>query len=642
MPRFSPPEAGSEPVLRVEGLEVHYGQLRAVERIDFTVAAGEVFGLIGPDGAGKTSSFHVLAGVMEASAGLVRVLGRPPRQARSRIGYLTQQFSLYPDLSVAENLRYVAGLRRVPQAAFQQRRDTLLRRLDLAPFATRLAGRLSGGMKQKLALCCALIDTPELLLLDEPTTGVDPVSRREFWDVLASLAAEGVTIVVATPYLDEAERCGRIAMLQQGRIRRRGTPAELKRGLGLVRLELRCTRLAEAERLLEQSMAGADVQTFGDRLDVLVADAQAGRAAVETLFREHDLPLEGLGVGPPTLENVFVSHLRQEVTQPPALPYPQASRRRRQVGEAITARRLSRRFGTFEAVRNLDLRVGYGEIFGLLGANGAGKTTTIKMLCGLLPPSSGEVMLAGERGDLRRGELLQRIGYMSQKFTLYDDLSILQNLEFYAGVYEVPPALRAERIAWVLATCGLEGQGHLLTGQLPGGWKQRLAFGASVLHDPHVLFLDEPTSGVDPLARRQFWRLINAFARRGTAILVTTHYLEEAEQCQRLCFLVAGENVIEGSPGQIKAAQPGQLLELQLAAGVQQDATELLRQHFEPWRVSRFADRLHLVLEHEDPGTVRRLLESAGIAVQGLRAIPFSLEDAFIGTVERARAGVSP
>lgn len=643
--------------VEVENLRVRYGGLTAVAGIHFRVEVGEVFGLIGPDGAGKTSGFHVLGGVMEPDGGSVRILGVPPRRARGRIGYLTQQFSLYPDLSVAENLRYVAGLRRVAEADFQRRRTDLLERMDLAPFADRLAGRLSGGMKQKLALCCALIDRPDVLLLDEPTTGVDPVSRREFWDVLAALAGEGVTIVVATPYLDEAERCHRIALLHEGRIRSLGSPAELRHGLDLVRLEVRCRELETAERLLEgaRQAGGADgagpspivdVQTFGDRLDVLVRDAMVGAAAVKRLLAAQGLEAAEPEPLAPTLENVFISRLRQEAAPPPLLPFPRpaaaeggAARER----TAILARGVSRRFGRFVAVNDLDLEVRHGEIYGLLGANGAGKTTTIQMLCGLLLPSAGRVELAGEGGDLRSPELRRRIGYMSQKFTLYDDLTILQNLEFYAGVYGIAPALRRRRIEWVLATCGLQGREHLGTGRLPGGWKQRLAFGAAVLHDPRVLFLDEPTSGVDPLARRQFWQLINAFARAGAAVLVSTHYLEEAEQCNRLCFLVAGRKVVEGSPGAIRAAQPGTLLEIRLPGEGTPRALQVLRGSWAPWRLSLFGDRLHLVLEHPETelAEVRRLLAAAGLPEPAVRPIPFGLEDAFIGTVQRAR-GVEP
>ncbi|MCL6434029.1 MAG: ATP-binding cassette domain-containing protein [Leptolyngbyaceae cyanobacterium HOT.MB2.61] len=649
----------SIPIIQVEGLHKRYGRLVALQGISFSVQRGNVFGLIGPDGAGKTTTFHILGGVMEATLGNVRVLGQKPRDARLGIGYLTQQFSLYPDLSIDENLRYIAGLRRVPESLFAERREKYLRLMGLEPFGSRLAGQLSGGMKQKLALCCSLIYKPEVLLLDEPTTGVDPVSRREFWDVLATLASEGVTIVVATPYLDEAERCNQVALIYRGQIQQIGTPKELKQSLGLQRLEVRTSQLAAAERVLieagegkgnQNSVGGdrpltptlqiADVQTFGDRLDILVADAQTGEAEVRELFAQNHLPLNQLDLMEPTLENVFVTRLRQQGSAPPFIPLlrsrPNAYR---DSGiPAIYARNLNRRFGNFQAVKNVNVEVQYGEIFGLLGANGAGKTTTIKMLCGLLEASSGEISLGGETSNLRSQDLRRRIGYMSQKFTLYDDLTILQNLEFYAGVYGIPRRLQPEKIAWVITTCGLEGQEHLVTGQLPGGWKQRVAFGAAVMHEPEILFLDEPTSGVDPLARRQFWRLINDFARRGTAILVTTHYLEEAEQCNRMSFLVAGETVIEGSPSQIKTAQPGKLIEIK--PDLTQAASDLLKQHLASWRVSIFADRLHVVVDNPetDMPQLRSILQSSGLNIQSLRPIPYSLEDAFIGTVQRAQA----
>ena len=260
------------------------------------------------------------------------------------------------------------------------------------------------------------------------------------------------------------------------------------------------------------------------------------------------------------------------------------------------------------------------------------------MLCGLLAASGGEISLGGETGNLRSTDLRRRIGYMSQKFTLYDDLTILENLEFYSGVYGVPHKLRQQKIDWVIATCGLEGQEQMVTGQLPGGWKQRVAFGASVMHEPDILFLDEPTSGVDPLARRQFWKLINDFARNGTAILVTTHYLEEAEQCNRMSFMVAGETVVEGSPSYIKTSQPGQLVEV--VVNQNQAASNLLKQHLDSWRVSIFANSLHIVLDNPDTEIPQllHLLESAQFTVHSVRQIPFSLEDAFIGIVQRAQS----
>ncbi|MBH8566865.1 ABC transporter ATP-binding protein [Nostoc sp. CENA67] len=649
-------------VIQVEGLYKRYGKLVAVKGIDFAVKQGEIFGLIGPDGAGKTTTFHILGGVMEASAGNIQVLGKPPRNARLAIGYLTQQFSLYLDLSIDENLRYSAGLREVPEQQFFQRRSKYLQLMSLEKFGDRLAGRLSGGMKQKLALCCALISQPKILLLDEPTTGVDPVSRREFWDVLAAVAAEGVTVVVATPYLDEAERCDRIALMYEGEINQIGTLAQLRASLGLQRLEVRTHQIEAAEQVLQEATNNkqtsiVDVQTFGDRLDVLVKNVSVGTAAVQTIFNQQQLQINSIQTADATLENVFVTRLRAAGNDPEFISFPRSRQKPNPPtpfpakegaglpspvrggveGEvAIEAKRLKKVFGNFQAVKNIDLEIRYGEIYGLLGANGAGKTTTIKILCGLLEPTSGKISLAGQTQNLRSSALRQRIGYMSQKFTLYDDLTIIQNLQFYCGVYGVPNRLRRSKIDWVLATCGLVGRENMLTGQLPGGWKQRVAFGASVMHEPEILFLDEPTSGVDPLARRQFWRLINEFARSGTAILVTTHYLEEAEQCNRMGFMVAGEVVAQGSPTEIKASQPGQLVEV--VTDKTQAASNLLKTHLAEWRVSIFGDRLHLVLDHPDSEIprIRTILQTENINLHSLRPIPFSLEDSFIGIVQRA------
>lgn len=636
-------KAGDEPAIEVRGLCKSYGKTEAVAGIDLSIGRGEIFGLIGPDGAGKTTTFGILAGVLPPSSGQVRVLGLSARDARLATGYLTQRFSLYLDLSIDENLHYSAGLREVGPEDFEARRTRYLGLMGLERFGERLAGQLSGGMKQKLALCCALIAQPQVLLLDEPTTGVDPVSRREFWEVLGELAAEeAVTVVVATPYLDEAERCDRVALMYEGRIAEAGTPAQLRESLGLARLEVRVPELAAAEEVLSAATGEegrlVDVQTFGDRLDVLVEDVQAGEAYIRSLLNQWQQEGIHIEAAEPTLENVFVARLRQQGSDPRRIPFPGSKgQRTTQVsGSAIEAMGLSKVFGSFQAVKDVTLQVGYGEIYGLLGANGAGKTTTIKMLCGLVPPSAGKISLAGCSDGLRAPALRARIGYMSQKFTLYDDLTILENLQFYSGVYGIPRHQRKHKIDWVLATCGLEDQRDLSTGRLPGGWKQRVAFGASVMHEPEVLFLDEPTSGVDPLARRQFWRLIEEFARKGTAVLVTTHYLEEAEHCNRLGLMVAGEVVVEGTPGELKAEQPGQLVEV-VSADVRSSA-RVLKEKLESWRVSVFGDRLHIVLDEsaEQIPQIRALLEAARLEVRSVRPIPFSLEDAFIGTVQRA------
>lgn len=356
------------------------------------------------------------------------------------------------------------------------------------------------------------------------------------------------------------------------------------------------------------------------------------------ILGQQHLELTRLHPADPTLENVFVTRLRQQGSELPFIAFPRSHpAKASRSGTAIGAKQLQKRFGDFQAVKGVNLDVHYGEIYGLLGANGAGKTTTIKMLCGLLQPSSGDISLAGQRQNLRSSALRQRIGYMSQKFTLYDDLSVVQNLEFYSGVYGIPRRLRRTKIDWVLAICGLTNQESMITGQLPGGWKQRVAFGASVMHEPEILFLDEPTSGVDPLARRQFWRLIEDFARQGTAVLVTTHYLEEAEHCHRMGFMVAGEVITQGSPSQIKAEQPGQLVEIVTSPA--QAGSDLLKAHLEPWRVSIFGDRLHVVLDQpeQDIPQVKSILQDQRLKIHSLEPVAFSLEDAFIGIVQRAQ-----
>jgi ABC-2 type transport system ATP-binding protein len=629
-----------EVTIDIRGLYKHYGKTIAIRGLDLQIRRGELFGLIGPDGAGKTTTFNILGGVMEATAGDAKILGLPARDARNYAGYLTQQFSLYPDLSVDENIYYSAGLRLVPENQLEARRTKYLKLMQLDSFRDRLAGRLSGGMKQKLALCCALIAEPQVLLLDEPTTGVDTIARREFWDILAGLTAQNITVLVATPDLDEAERCDRVALIYNGQIQQMGSPTELKGNLGLNRLIIRTSQLIQAEKALIVTGEIVEVSTLGDRLEVLVKDVKSGIAFVRDRLTQNNVQFEEIQPESPTLENVFTTLLRQKGSVPKSLAFPRvknlAISEPAKAKIAISAHNLNRVFGSFHAVVDLNLDIRYGDVYGLLGANGAGKTTAIKMLCGLLPISSGEISLAGETGNLRSAELRQRIGYMSQKFTLYDDLTILENLQFYSGVYGIPPRQQREKISWVLSISGLEGQEHLLTRQLPGGWKQRVAFGASVIHEPEILFLDEPTSGVDVLARQQFWQLINDFARHGTAILVTTHYMNEAEQCSRMCFMVAGRKVAEGSASEIKAAQPGQLFELKI--GELQGSYDRLRQFLEPWRVSIFGDRLHVVLDHPtaELPQVRSYLQSANLSLTDIQPMPFSLEDAFIGEVQRA------
>jgi ABC-2 type transport system ATP-binding protein len=642
----APPAAGApveDGAIRIRALRKSYGAVAAVRGIDFTVQPGEIFGLIGADGAGKTTTFQILAGVMEASSGAATVFGRPAREMRAQTGYLTQSFSLYPDLSVAENIRYIGDLRLIPPHEIAERGQRYLRMFDMDRFSGRLAGKLSGGMKQKLALVSALVPQPHVLLLDEPTTGVDPVSRRELWDALVHLAADGLTVLVATPYLDEAERCHRVAFIHEGIIRQLGTPAELRGSLGATRLELRTADLGAAARALAAVCGPGrdidDIQRFGDRLDLLVQDPERATRTVEATLAAAGLAAGDLARDEPLLENVLVARLRSLGGETPQVPFPGRHDHSALKGQvAIGGDRLSKQFGAFTAVENVSLEVRYGEVYGLLGANGAGKTTLIRMLCGLLEPSRGAVQLAGDRRDARSQEVRQRVGYMSQKFSLYDDLPIASNLSFFAGVYGVPREERAEKISWVLSFAGLTGKENQLTGSLPTGWKQRVAFGAAILHEPSVLFLDEPTSGVDPLARRAFWTLINRLADSGAAILVTTHYLEEAEQCNRLGLMVAGELVAEGTPTGIKSQQPGHLLDI--VADQPQRAADLLRTTTERWRVSLFGDHLHLMTDAAPAEAIRATtaqLAAAGIQVRSAREGRISLEDAFIHVVERAR-----
>jgi ABC-2 type transport system ATP-binding protein len=414
-------EAGT--VIDVRDFCKSYGDFAAVKGVSFQVKKGEIFGLIGPDGAGKTSTFHVMGGVMNATSGDISILDQSPRDARKKIGYLTQQFSLHLDLSIQENLAYSAGIREVSEKEFVERSERYLKLMDLTRFRDRLAGQLSGGMKQKLALCCALVSRPEILLLDEPTTGVDPVSRREFWDVLAEVAAEGVTTAVATPYLDEAERCNRVALMYGGKISDIGTPKELIGKLKMHRLEVHSNNIEDLEPALTQAARSqrelvSDIQEYGDRLDLLVNDAAKGKAFVEETARSAHIDVSEIEDSEPNLENVFISKLKgsdEEKGEEKQFKFEKKNEKKGTV--AIGADKIAINFGSFQAVKSVSLEVGYGQIFGLLGANGAGKTTTIKMLCGLLTPSHGTMTLAGARSDLRSSKLRKRIGYMSQKFT---------------------------------------------------------------------------------------------------------------------------------------------------------------------------------------------------------------------------------
>ena len=626
-------------VVDSRALSKNYASITALDAVTFNVRPGEIFGFIGADGAGKTTAFRIMGGVLEPGGGEVDVLETTPREARPGVGYLTQPFSLYQDLSVDENLNYAGGLREVPAEDFKARRDRYFKLFELTKFADRLAGRLSGGMKQKLALSCALISDPKLLLLDEPTTGVDPVTRRDFWDALTSLANDGMSIIVATPYLDEAERCHRVALMERGKIYDIDTPTNFRLKMGVTRLEVEVEPLSQAEDVLAASPEAQDVQRFGDRLDVMAACPDAAESDLRQRAERAGLRITEVRRSQPTLENAFVGQLRK-MRGPQMLPhFPSPSPPLNRKDVVIGAKDLNKRFGSFQAVKNFQLEIRNGEIYGLLGANGAGKTTSIKIICGLLDPTSGSVTLLGKSKGLRAASVRSRIGYMSQKFALYDDLTIGENLDFYARLYGVDESVREERKNWVLKSAELSDEAGMLTKSLPGGWKQRVAFGAAVMHEPEAIFLDEPTSGVDPLARRAMWRMINEFADRGAGILVVTHYLEEAEQCNRLGFMVAGEIIADGSPSEVKSNMKGSLCEIEVDQPNR--ALAALKKEFGASRVSLFGDRLHLVTENDEQKRHAGVtLQEIGVRVIAEKPVAFSLEDVFISLIESRRSEI--
>lgn len=643
----------NDQVVSISALVKRYKKgAEALKGLSLNIKRGELFGLVGPDGAGKTTALKILSGIMQQTSGEVLINGNAPRDARGSIGYVPQNCALYPELSVEENLHYQAGLYGVSEDQIERLKDSQLHSMGLLDFKDRLASQLSGGMKQKLALCCALVGDPELILLDEPTTGLDPIARRELWQALAALSHEGVTAIIATPFLDEAERCNRIALMYDGKVELEGTPRELQDALGLRRLTFTIEnreRLNEVPSLIKDLQIEhiRDMYPFGDRLEILTSDTAFTEVAIRETFKAVGLSLSPALESSPTLENVFVTKLidlgfekRSKIEFPHwRTGSPSATGIANVVHEhkmetALEARNLTKSFNDFRAVDDVSLEIKYGEIFGLLGANGAGKTTTIKMLCGLAKPTAGSVLLAGETNNLRSVAVRKNVGYMSQKFTLYDDLTVRENLDFYAGIYEIPLKLRQRQLDWVIEACNLKSIERSIVRKLPLGWKQRIAFGAAVMHDPRVIFLDEPTAGVDPLARRQLWTLIRDFAAHGAAILVTTHYLDEAEFCNRLAFMANSKIIAQGTPSQIKSDHDGELYEL--VPNNVQSAFQALTQDMEHWRVAIFGSSIHLLLDHEsETQRVKSILQNAGCNARVLRRISFTLEDAFIDIVQR-------
>jgi ABC-2 type transport system ATP-binding protein len=528
------------------------GEVRALDGVSIEVRAGELTALVGPDGAGKTTLIRLMAGLLTADGGSLRVLDIDPavgpQHIQDRIGYMPQKFGLYEDLSVQENLDLYADLHGVSAEERTRRYPQLMQMTDLGRFTGRLAGRLSGGMKQKLGLACTLVRSPELLLLDEPTVGVDPLSRRELWAIVEQLVHEqGLTVLMSTSYLDEAERAARVLVLHEGKALAQSEPAAV-------------TRVAAGHSVVLDPGPGNSARNLQAKLldDPQVIDAVPDGGlvrlvcATESRSGEVVAGVDATAVEP-RFEDGFMMLLRgtasHEAGADIRLQRPLAAAEEVAV---VEVRDLLKRFGDFTAVNHVSFDVRRGEIFGLLGPNGAGKTTTFRMLCGLLPPSGGVLKVAGV--DVRRAGAAARtrLGYVAQKFSLYGALTVRENLEFFASAYGLRGALRRERIDWAMRQFDLEHHENSPSGELPGGFKQRLAMGAALLHEPDILFLDEPTSGADPLARRAFWRRITALAEQGVTVIVTTHFMQEAEYCDHIAIMDSGRVLARGSPAEIR------------------------------------------------------------------------------------------
>jgi ABC-2 type transport system ATP-binding protein len=548
--------------------------IQALHEVSFAVRQGVVTGLVGPDAAGKTTLMRLAAGLLVPDAGTITVLGlnatTQSLAVQGEIGYMPQRFGLYEDLSVQENLDLYADLQGVPVSARAERYRELIHMAGLEQFTKRLAGRLSGGMKQKLGLACALVRQPSLLLLDEPTVGVDPLSRRELWDIVYRLVREqGTSVLLSTAYLDEAERCDDVVLLHDGKLLDQGAPARLRETMRGRSYEI------SADNIDKRALQSRVAQTPG------VIDALILGEHVRAVMQDDTPPVvDGAEVKAvePRFEDCFVALLKQKTdnVQVARPTEPQVSAKVDHSRTVIEVNNLQRRFGDFYAVNNISFAVRQGEVFGLLGANGAGKSTTFRMLCGLLPPSGGTLRVAG--ADLRHAAATarERIGYMSQKFSLYGNLSVAENLRFFGSVYGLSGKRGAERISWALEEFELTDIAGFTSGDLSLGYKQRLALACSLMHEPEILFLDEPTSGVDPLARREFWSRINALAQRGVTVMVTTHFMEEAEYCDRLAIMAAGEILTMGTPASVKL----QARTEQQPAPTMEDAfVELIRAH---------------------------------------------------------------
>ena len=550
--------------IRLRGLVKRFPGMEkpAVAQLDAEIRPGAVTGLVGPDGAGKTTLMRMLAGLLRPDDGSLEVAGLDPVREdgalHAVLGYMPQKFGLYEDLTVQENLNLYADLRSVTGEA---RRETFAKLLDftaLAPFTGRLAGKLSGGMKQKLGLACTLVGQPKVLLLDEPGVGVDPISRRELWEMVHELAGEGMLILWSTSYLDEAEQCRDVLLMNEGELLYQGEPKKLTQQMAgrsfLMTSAALGNRPLLQQALRRKEVSDAMIQGRSVRL-ILAKDAHAG-----TLQDAAGLPQITLTETAPRFEDAFIDLLGGAGTSESPLGAILHTAQGHPDETVIEARNLTKKFGDFAATDNVSFRVRRGEIFGLLGPNGAGKSTTFKMMCGLLAPTSGKALVLDMDLKTGSGKARQHLGYMAQKFSLYGNLTVEQNLRFFSGVYGLRGAAQNEKIARMSEAFGLKAIFTHPTDALPLGFKQRLALACALMHEPDILFLDEPTSGVDPLTRREFWLHINSMVEKGVTVMVTTHFMDEAEYCDRIGLVYRGQLIAHGTPDDLKrqAAQDAQ------------------------------------------------------------------------------------
>ena len=536
------------PLVTAKNLTKSFDDTKAVDGIDLKVFRGKITGLVGPDGAGKTTLIRLMTGLLIQDSGELNVLDfnmpKSSKEVQSLIGYMPQKFGLYEDLSVEENLNLYANLQSIDKKNVKNRIDELLEFTSLSKFKSFLAGELSGGMKQKLGLACALIKKPKLLLLDEPGVGVDPISRRELWRMVQELISGDVGVVWSTAYLDEASLFDDVILLNDGKILFQGVPKKLTdtmkgkvfKVVGDIKDKRKTLKLA----LLNENIK--DGVILGNKIK-LICNSKDELPSLESI----DAKNCSYEDEKPNFEDGFinilggnfdgVSALAKQMRETPEIE-----------GDLIEAKNLTKKFGSFTATDNVSFKIQRGEIFGFLGPNGAGKSTTFKMLCGLLTPTSGEAKVMGYTLEKSSYKVRANIGYMSQKFSLYGDISVIENLRFFAGVYGLKGKAKSKKIADMLDIFDLKKYQKSPSKDLPLGYKQRLSLACAVMHDPVVLFLDEPTSGVDPITRREFWNHIYAMVHKGMTIMVTTHFMDEAEYCDRIALIYKGEAIALDSP----------------------------------------------------------------------------------------------